>query len=221
MDSATTKKAEVARVENTSRAPSTPADQELRDHPKAGISAGLAALMYDFRSNYDKAGDIVAYSVLCIGLGSFIWIPTAVVIGKRPVLLASQVILLGARILGAFGAGAVQAVGPAVVGGILGENYSKAMGLYAVSLCIGAQGGPLIAGHLIEAKGWSWFFILLALLSGFSFLTLAFFCPKTAFNVEIEAGATSADVDADILDQTTGLGRTQSSITTWKQILFT
>jgi predicted MFS family arabinose efflux permease len=100
---------------------------------QAGISAGLTPLVYDFHSNYDKAGDIVAYSVLCIGLGSFIWIPTAVVIGKRPVLLASQIMfmagciwcsqaesmnsLLGARILGAFGAGAVQAVGPAVVGG--------------------------------------------------------------------------------------------------------
>ncbi|KLP10742.1 HOL1 protein [Fusarium fujikuroi] len=255
MDSASTEKAEVSRVENTSRAPSTPTGQELRDHPKtwnrtlklmflanlcfmvfcgnfysAGISAGLTPLVYDFHSNYDKAGDIVAYSVLCIGLGSFIWIPTAVVIGKRPVLLASQIMfmtgsiwcsqagsmesLLGARILGAFGAGAVQAVGPAVVGEIfLEKNYSNAMGLYAASLCIGAQGGPLIAGHLIEAKGWNWFFILIAILSGFNFLTLAFFCPETAFNVEIEAGATGADVDADILDQTTGLGRTQSSLT--------
>ncbi|KAF5607440.1 major facilitator superfamily transporter [Fusarium pseudoanthophilum] len=287
MESASTEKAEVSRVENTSHAPSTPTAQELRDHPKspkdmesepqaygpgkyllhdltelttalgqAGISAGLTALVYDFHSNYDKAGDIVAYSVLCIGLGSFIWIPTAVVIGKRPVLLASQIMfmagciwcsqagsmnsLLGGRILGAFGAGAVQAVGPAVVGGkksppnlkagrpltpliteiFLEKNYSKAMGLYAASLCIGAQGGPLIAGHLIEAKGWSWFFILLAILSGFNFLTLAFFCPETAFNVEIETGATSADVDADILDQTTGLGRTQSSVTTWKQNSF-
>ncbi|KAI1066423.1 hypothetical protein LB506_008252 [Fusarium annulatum] len=262
MDSASTEKAEVSRVENTSRAPSTPTGQELRDHPKtwnrtlklmvlanlcfmvfcgnfysAGISAGLTPLVYDFHSNYDKAGDIVAYSVLCIGLGSFIWIPTAVVIGKRPVLLASQIMfmagsiwcsqagsmesLLGARILGAFGAGAVQAVGPAVVGEIfLEKNYSKAMGLYAASLCIGAQGGPLIAGHLIEAKGWNWFFILIAILSGFNFLTLAFFCPETAFNVEIEAGATSADVDADILDQTTGLGRTQSSLTIWKQNSF-
>ncbi|QGI71098.1 hypothetical protein CEK27_003427 [Fusarium fujikuroi] len=262
MDSASTEKAEVSRVENTSRAPSTPTGQELRDHPKtwnrtlklmvlanlcfmvfcgnfysAGISAGLTPLVYDFHSNYDKAGDIVAYSVLCIGLGSFIWIPTAVVIGKRPVLLASQIMfmtgsiwcsqagsmesLLGARILGAFGAGAVQAVGPAVVGEIfLEKNYSKAMGLYAASLCIGAQGGPLIAGHLIEAKGWNWFFILIAILSGFNFLTLAFFCPETAFNVEIEAGATGADVDADILDQTTGLGRTQSSLTIWKQNSF-
>ncbi|EWY81680.1 hypothetical protein FOYG_15902 [Fusarium oxysporum NRRL 32931] len=111
MDSASTEKAEVSRVENTSRAPSTPTGQELRDHPKtwnrslklmvlanlcfmAGISAGLTPLVYDFHSNYDKAGDIVAYSVLCIGLGSFIWIPTAVVIGKRPVLLASQIMFM-------------------------------------------------------------------------------------------------------------------------------
>ncbi|KAF5563955.1 major facilitator superfamily transporter [Fusarium phyllophilum] len=260
MDSASTEKAEVSRVENTSRASSSPAAQELRDHPKTwnrslklmvlanlcfmvfcgnfystGISAGLTPLVYGFHSNYDKAGDIVAYSVLCIGLGSFIWIPTAVCSQA-----GSMNSLLGAQILGAFGAGAVQAVGPAVVGGkisplglnasqpltpliteiFLEKNYSKAMGLYAASLFVGAQGGPFIAGHLIEAKGWKWFFILIAILSGFNFLTLAFFCPESAFNVEIEAGATSADVDADILDQTTGLGRTQSSLTTWKQNSF-
>jgi hypothetical protein len=34
MDSSSTEKAEVSRVENTSRAPSTPTGQELRDHPK-------------------------------------------------------------------------------------------------------------------------------------------------------------------------------------------
>ncbi|KAJ4246081.1 hypothetical protein NW762_013826 [Fusarium torreyae] len=129
--------------------------------------------------------------------------------------------LLGSRIVGALGAGAVQAVGPAVIGEIfLEKNYSKAMGVYAVSLCIGAQGGPLFAGHLIEAKGWQWFFILLAILSGTNFLTLLLFCPETAFNIAVEAGATSADVDADILNQASGLGHSQSSLATWRQNSF-
>lgn len=90
-------------------------------------------MVHDLNSNYKEASKIVAYSVLCIGLGAFLWIPTAVVFGKRPVLLASQCMfmagciwatqastmnsLLGSRIVGALGAGAVQAVGPAVIGG--------------------------------------------------------------------------------------------------------
>ncbi|KAI6750505.1 hypothetical protein HG530_014786 [Fusarium avenaceum] len=258
MGSSNTEKAEVSRVEDASH---SLADDELRDHPKtwsrtlkamvlanlcfmvfcgnlyaAGISSGLIALFRDFQSDFHEASKIIAYCVLCLGLGAFLWIPTAVVIGKRPVLLASQVMfmagciwatqatsmnsLLGSRILGAMGAGAVQAVGPAVIGEIFFEkNYSKAMSAYTASLCIGAQGGPLIGGHLVEAKGWQWFFILLAILSAVNFCTLLFFCPETAFNIHIEAGATGADVDVDILDHT-GSGRRQNSIRTWRQNSF-
>lgn len=100
------------------------------------------------------------------------------------------------------------------------RDYSKSMGVYAASLCVGAQGGPLIAGHLIEAEGWQWFFKLLAVLSSFNLLTLLLFCPETAFNVEVDAGVTSADIDADILHQAVSLGRNQSSLTTWKQNSF-
>lgn len=113
---------------------STRTTSELTPRPKqAGISSGLIALVQDFHSDFHEASKIIAYCVLCLGLGAFLWIPTAVVIGKRPVLLASQVMfmagciwatqatsmnsLLGSRILGALGAGAVQAVGPAVIGG--------------------------------------------------------------------------------------------------------
>ncbi|XEV01408.1 hypothetical protein FSHL1_006695 [Fusarium sambucinum] len=259
MGSSNTEKAEVSRVEDANP---NMADNELRDHPKkwsgilkamvlanlcfmvfcgnlyaAGISSGLIVLVQDLHSDFHEASKIIAYCVLCLGLGAFLWIPTAVVIGKRPVLLASQVFfmagciwatqatsmksLLGSRILGALGAGAVQAVGPAVIGEIFFErNYSKAMAAYTASLCIGAQGGPLIGGHLVEAKGWQWFFICLAILSGVNFLTLLLFCPETAFNIQIDSGATGADVDADILDHTTGHGQRQNSITTWRQNSF-
>ncbi|CAH0055819.1 unnamed protein product [Clonostachys solani] len=259
MEISNAEKAEVSRVEHVGSDSTT---QELRDHPKtwnwilkalvltnicfmvfcgnfysAGISAGLTPLVHDFNSNYKEASKIVAYSVLCIGLGAFLWIPTAVVFGKRPVLLASQCMfmagciwatqastmnsLFGSRIIGALGAGAVQAVGPAVIGEIfLEKNYSKAMAAYSISLCLGAQGSPLIAGHLIAAKGWQWFFILVAILSGVNFLTLLFLCPETAFNVKVELGATSADFDADIFDQAGRLGPSQSPIKTWRQNSF-
>ncbi|KAK7222953.1 hypothetical protein V2G26_010956 [Clonostachys chloroleuca] len=259
MELSNAEKAEVSRVEHVGLDSNA---QELRDHPKtwnwilkalvltnlcfmvfcgnfysAGISAGLTSVVHDLNSNYKEASKIVAYSVLCIGLGAFLWIPTAVVFGKRPVLLASQCMfmagciwatqastmnsLLGSRIVGALGAGAVQAVGPAVIGEIfLEKNYSKAMAAYSVSLCLGAQGSPLVAGHLIAAKGWQWFFILVAILSGVNFLTLLFFCPETAFNVQAELGATSADFDADIFDQAGRLGPSQSPIKTWRQNSF-
>ncbi|KAF7552156.1 hypothetical protein G7Z17_g4508 [Cylindrodendrum hubeiense] len=100
------------------------------------------------------------------------------------------------------------------------KDYSKAMAAYSLSLCVGSQLGPLIAGHLISAHGWRWFFILLAILSGLNFVTYFFFCPETAFNQEIEAGATAAEVDEAIISQTGGTVRAQSSLRTLQQNSF-
>lgn len=87
----------------------------------------------EFRVGYPEVAPLVSYSVLMLGVGCLIWIPTGVVLGKRPVLLVANVIflagciwsieasslssLLGSRVLASFGACAVQAIGPSVLGG--------------------------------------------------------------------------------------------------------
>jgi MFS family permease len=101
----------------------------------AGPATSLVYFVQEFRVGYPEIAPLISYVVLMIGLGSLIWIPTASVFGKRIVLIVSNFIflvgciwciyatslnsLLGARILAGFGAGAVQAIGPAVIGGTL------------------------------------------------------------------------------------------------------
>ncbi|KAJ4192946.1 hypothetical protein NW767_010476 [Fusarium falciforme] len=255
MESFPAEKPTVSNLESVSQT-----DNELQAHPKtwhftvkmmvllnlcfmvfcgnlygAGVSPGLAQLVQEFHSNYTEASNIISYCLLTIGLGAWVWTPTAVVIGKRPVLVTSQLVfvagsiwgsqatsmqsLLGSRIVGGLGAGAVQAVGPAVVGELFYEkDYSKAMAAYTLSLCLGSQLGNLIGGQLIAARGWQWHFKLLAILGGINFITLLFFCPETAYIQDIADNANAADVDDDIRRHTDG--KKQSAMKSLKQNLF-
>lgn len=66
------------------------------------------------------------------------------------------------------------------------RNYSSAMSVYAASLAGGSQVGPLIAGYLIQAKGWRWFFILCAIIAAFNLVTTIFLLPETLYEPDEE-----------------------------------
>jgi MFS family permease len=58
------------------------------------------------------------------------------------------------------------------------------MAVYAGFLSGGSQIGPMIAGYLIEARGWRWFFILCAIIAGVNFLTTIFMLPETIYETD-------------------------------------
>ncbi|SPO03691.1 related to HOL1 protein [Cephalotrichum gorgonifer] len=218
-------KAEALEVESVPNGRMTLRD-ELNDHPKnwktplklcvyfniclmaflgnsygAGITSGFGLLVKDLHTSYSELSAIIAYVLLVIGLGAFIWIPTAVVIGKRPVLVVSQLVFIVACVWDIF----------------FEKDYAKAMSFYSLCLCLGSQLGPLIGGHIMQNKGWRWFFILMAILASFNFVTLVTACPETAFELYIADGSTGADVDADILRHSEAGGPRQSTITTMRR----
>lgn len=79
----------------------------------------------------DQVALLTNYNVLTLGLCNFVWVPLALVLGKRPTLIAALSLLfganiwggfattygsvLGARVLQGFGGGAVEALGPTIV----------------------------------------------------------------------------------------------------------
>lgn len=124
---------------------------------------------------------------------------------------------MGSRIFGSFGAGAVQAIGPALIAGKLAlvtqirskiidrlveifmeRDYTKAMGAYTASLCLGSQGGPLVGGHLMEHLGWRWFQLVCCIIAAFNLVSVIVLCPETAFDQSLLSGETAADLDAHI-----------------------
>lgn len=58
------------------------------------------------------------------------------------------------------------------------------MAIYAGFLSGGSQIGPVIAGYLIQARGWRWFFILCAIIAAVNFVTTIFFLPETIYEPE-------------------------------------
>lgn len=98
-------------------------------------SAGFSVLLFPYaeflQMPLDQISLLSNYSVLALGMCNFLWVPLALVFGKRPTIIAALSMLfganiwgayattynsvLGARVLQGFGGGAVEALGPTIV----------------------------------------------------------------------------------------------------------
>jgi MFS family permease len=73
--------------------------------------------------------------------------------------------------------------------------FATAMAVFSLFLSGGSQVGPMIAGFLIGAKGWRWFFILIAILSAVNLAFMLPFLPETNYRRVLYEGETAAEVD--------------------------
>ncbi|RAH61573.1 MFS transporter [Aspergillus piperis CBS 112811] len=164
----------------------------------SGIATGFDSLAADLHVEYQKLADLISWSVLSMGLANLVWMPLALCFGKRPVVLVSMAMfvagiiwtvvakdynsLMGARVFASFGYGSIESLGPSILADMFYErNYSSAMAIYALFLSAGSQVGPLIAGYLVAARGWRWFFILCLIIAAVNFVTTFFFLPETLY----------------------------------------
>jgi MFS family permease len=172
----------------------------------------------EFRVDFGPLTDIISWSVFALGVSNLFWMPLAMCIGKRPVILISMVIflggeiwsfkvptihsLLGARILASFGAGSVESLGPSMIADMFMERYfATAMALFALFLSAGSQVGPVIAGYLIADRGWRWFFKLCTILNGINLFFCLFFLPETSYRRPyVYEGETAAEVDKEAVE---------------------
>lgn len=69
------------------------------------------------------------------------------------------------------------------------RHYSSAMAVYAAALSGGSQIGPVIAGYLIKARGWRWFFILCSILAAANLVSTILLLPETIYEGGEEAEA--------------------------------
>jgi predicted MFS family arabinose efflux permease len=93
----------------------------------------------DFRiQDFGKLADLVAWTVFAQGIANLLWMPIALCYGKRLVMVITILIflvgttwsataksynsLLGSRILASIGSGAVESLGPNIIGGELWYN---------------------------------------------------------------------------------------------------
>ncbi|KAI1212099.1 MFS general substrate transporter [Annulohypoxylon truncatum] len=162
------------------------------------LSDSFLPIAEDLHVSIDDASGLISWVILTQGISNLFWVPTAIYLGKRPVFIVSCAIcfigaiwaaaspnygsLLGGCIFGAFGGGASEALGAAIVNDIyfLHERGTK-MSWYIVFIAFGSSLGPLCGGYLIEYKGWAWGKWLSAILLGVNLLLIILFAPETRF----------------------------------------
>ncbi|KAJ6020724.1 hypothetical protein N7540_006228 [Penicillium herquei] len=184
----------------------------------SGLAVGFEALAEYFGMQDSQLSPLITYSVLSMGLANLVWMPLALCFGKRPVVLFSMAMflcgiawsavandfhsLLSSRVFASFGYGAIESLGPSILADLFFErNYASAMAVYAASLSGGSQIGPVIAGYLIQARGWRWFFILCAIIAGANFVSTIFLLPETNYEPEENSERTEDADDADDIEK--------------------
>ncbi|KFY82891.1 hypothetical protein V498_08409, partial [Pseudogymnoascus sp. VKM F-4517 (FW-2822)] len=65
------------------------------------------------------------------------------------------------------------------------------MAIFSICLAGGSQVGPMIAGFLITARGWRWFFILCTILIAVNLVLILFFFPETNYRRVLYDGETT------------------------------
>lgn len=181
----------------------------------SGITTGFEALAMEFRVGFGPLTDLISWSVFALGVSNLFWMPLAMCIGKRPVIIISMIVflagiiwsfeaktensLLGSRILASFGAGSIESLGPSIIADIFLERYfATAMALFALFLSGGSQIGPVIAGYVTASHGWRWFFKICAIINGVNIATVILFLPETSFRrTYAYDGETAAEIDKE------------------------
>ncbi|KAJ5692958.1 hypothetical protein N7462_002381 [Penicillium macrosclerotiorum] len=181
----------------------------------SGLATGFESLAKYFHADNSTLAGLVTYSVLSMGLANLFWMPLALCFGKRPVVIVSMAMFLGgiiwsavadsfnsllaSRVFASFGYGAIESLGPSILADLFYErNYSSAMAAYAAFLSGGSQIGPVIAGYLIQARGWRWFFILCAIIAAVNLVTTIFMLPETIYETdEVDEPETVEDIGKD------------------------
>lgn len=62
---------------------------------QSGIATGFGSLAAEFHTPFSTLADLVAYSVLAMGLANLFWMPLALTFGKRPIVIISMAMFLG------------------------------------------------------------------------------------------------------------------------------
>ncbi|OJJ48753.1 hypothetical protein ASPZODRAFT_150923 [Penicilliopsis zonata CBS 506.65] len=180
----------------------------------AGLATAFSSLAEDLEVSYAKLSGLVTWSVLSMGLANLFWMPCALCFGKRPVVLVSMAMFLGgtiwsavapgynsllaSRVFASVGYGSIESLGPSILADLFYErHYASAMAVFAAFLSAGSQVGPMIAGYLVTARGWRWFFYLCSILTGANLLTTIFFLPETLYEPDVDETTMLQEGDAD------------------------
>ncbi|EPQ53290.1 MFS general substrate transporter [Gloeophyllum trabeum ATCC 11539] len=163
------------------------------------VSADVVNLAVEFHTSIQAISRALGSSLAAaLAIATVVWSTLAVKIGKRPVFLASALIMMAGAIMSAYahtcgvllGSRIVQGVGQSVLEFLVGASINDIyfthergipVALWNLALLDGINITPPISGAVIQHLGWRWAFKIFAVAVGLLFL-LQFFCmPETTY----------------------------------------
>lgn len=183
------------------------------------ISPGYVEMAEQFDISYNTLNGGLGWAIFAIGISCFVTNGLAVKFGRRPVMIAGNLVLfissvwayfahsynslLASRIFGACGMSPFEVLVTAIIADIY---YVHERGLrlafWGLCLSIGVGGGSCISGYIIQDLGWNWTYGITAIFYGVFIILIFFFCPETSYKRDpaynIDLGTT--DHTDEILD---------------------
>ncbi|KAL3480544.1 major facilitator superfamily domain-containing protein [Aspergillus californicus] len=192
----------------------------------SGMGPIFSVIQQQYPGEEDRANDLLTYPTLFMGIGNLISMPFALTIGRRPVFLASMVLLivtgiwcacsqsLGSHIAGrnimSLAAGQSEALSPAIIQEIhfLHERGRKlAWFIFIQNVTAGVF--FVVSTYMVSAWGWRWWYGFFAIMNFVAFVSFVFsvvFASESHFERSAEAmrgEASSVDTQSDKLGETT------------------
>ncbi|KAF1971867.1 MFS general substrate transporter [Bimuria novae-zelandiae CBS 107.79] len=178
---------------------------------------------------FSELTHLIAVTVLMLGVSNLFWVPLSYIIGRRPVMLLSLLLLvfssmwaglttnfdslLAARIFMGIGGGPADAVAPNVVGEIFFvHERGRTMAFYTVLLSAGSFVGPIAGSYIAAHDGLVWIHWTNVILSAIAFVFCFFLQPETLYERPIPAASDTLDaVDKPSVDTKEVIATTATS----------
>ncbi|KAI1633838.1 MFS transporter [Biscogniauxia mediterranea] len=153
-------------------------------------------------ANLSKTSYFQTAPSLLIGLSNFIWVPLAIKFGRRPVYIASYLLLtatciwcalatsfesaLAGRILLGFAGGAAELVAPLILTDLFFlHERGKCMVIYTCALSAGVGGGVVFSGLIVKTYPWQVVYWLFTACVGFVTFLVLFTFPETQYRRQL------------------------------------
>ncbi|KAG9234662.1 major facilitator superfamily domain-containing protein [Amylocarpus encephaloides] len=164
------------------------------------MAGGMIQLAEEFGVSLTYMSYANGATLICQGFGNLLWMPFSIKYGRRPVYLASNLLMgiaciwlavcaektyipfiIGRAFLGLFEA-PIEAIVPSTVTDIfyLHERGEK-ISVYGLGVLGGNSIGPLVSAYIIQSLSVRWAFFVIAIAIFINQLTLIFYMPETKF----------------------------------------
>lgn len=172
------------------------------------IGIALDGYTQELDLTYELFNDAIAMNYAGLALGCIFFNPFVHKYGRRPLYLISSVIQLVAAIWSA----AIHTGGELIavnflsgIGGAISETivmitivdmfylhqHARMNGLYLMIQSIGAFGGPIAAGFIVESQGWRWIWWWTAIFLGVNLVLVLLFFEETKYVPTLGSQTTS------------------------------